>query len=173
MTTLNRRALVTGAAALVPAPALCGPAIHPDAELLDIGEQIKKRLPDYYKARQISHALYEHTKCATSLSLPGDLSASQKWERASDESGYSDAFERADELYLPIYELAKRASKVPLRTLDGTPVKAMATLVEMDCIDIIEVIPDASVWALLEIAQLGGFAAPPWMKRAGRMALLP
>src|SRR5262249_30562532 len=45
MTTLNRRALVTGAAALVPAPALCGPVIHPDAELLDIGEQIKKRLP--------------------------------------------------------------------------------------------------------------------------------
>src|SRR5215471_15733587 len=165
MTTLNRRALVTGAAALVPAPALCGPVIHPDAELLDIGEQIKKRLPDYYKARQISHALYEHTKCATTLSLPGDLSASQKWERASDESGYSDAFERVDELYLPIYELAKRASKVPLRTLDGTPVKAMATLVEMDCIDIIEVIPDASVWALLGMAQLGGFAAPPWMKR--------
>jgi hypothetical protein len=99
---------------------------------------------------------------------------SEKWERASDESGYSDAFERADELYLPIYELAKRASKVPLRTLEGTPVKAMATLVEMDCIDIIDVIPDASVWALLEIAQLGGFAAPPWMmKREGRMALLP
>jgi hypothetical protein len=49
----------------------------------------------------------------------------------------------------------------------------MATLVEMDCIDIIEVIPDASVWALLEIAQLGGFAAPPWMKREGRVALLP
>jgi hypothetical protein len=174
MTTLNRRGLVTRATALVPEPASCGPGIHLDAELLAIGEQIKKRLPDYYKARQISHALYEHTKCATSLSLPGDLSVSEKWERASDESGYSDAFERADELYLPIYELAKRASKVPLRTLEGTPVKAMATLVEMDCIDIIDVIPDASVWALLEIAQLGGFAAPPWMmKREGRMALLP
>jgi hypothetical protein len=49
----------------------------------------------------------------------------------------------------------------------------MATLVEMDCIDIIEAIPDASAWTLLEIAQLGGFAAPPWMKREGRMALLP
>jgi hypothetical protein len=82
-------------------------------------------------------------------------------------SGYSDAFERANELYLPIYELAKRASKVPLRTPKGTPVKAMATLVEMDCIDIIEAIPDASAWALFEIAQLGGFAAPPWMKREG------
>jgi hypothetical protein len=173
MTTLNRRDFVTRATALVPEPASGGPGIHPDAELLAIGEQIKKRLPDYYKARQISHALYEHTKCATSYSFPGDLSASEKWERASDESGYSDAFERADELYLPIYELAKRASKVPLRTLEGTPVKAMATLVEMDCIDIIEVIPDASVWALLEIAQLGGFAAPPWMKREGRVALLP
>jgi len=173
MTTLNRRALVTGAAALVPAPALCGPAIHPDAELLDIGEQIKKRLPDYYKARQISHALYEHTKYATGPSLLGDLSASENWERASDESGYSDAFERANELSLPIYELAKRASKVPLRTLEGTPVKAMATLVEMDCIDIIEATPDASAWALLEIAQLGGFATPPWMKREARMAVLP
>jgi hypothetical protein len=169
MTTLNRRGLVTRTTALVPEPASRGPGIHPDAELLAIGEQIKKRLSDYYKARQISHALYEHTKCATSRSFPGDLSVSEKWERASDESGYSDAFERADELY----ELAKRASKVPLRTLEGTPVKAMATLVEMDCIDIIEVIPDASVWALLEIAQLGGFAAPPWMKRGGRMALLP
>jgi hypothetical protein len=51
MTTINRRALVAGAAALVPAPALSGPVIHTDAELLDIGEQIKKRLPDYYKAR--------------------------------------------------------------------------------------------------------------------------
>jgi hypothetical protein len=81
MTTLNRRALVTGAAALVPAPAVCGPVMHPDAELLDIGEQIKKRLPDYYKARQISHALYEHTRYATGLSLLGDISASEKWER--------------------------------------------------------------------------------------------
>jgi hypothetical protein len=116
MTTLNRRAVVTGAAALVPAPALCKPVTHPDAELLDIGEQIKKRLPDYYKARQISHALYEHTKYATGPSLLGNLSASEKWERASNESGYSDAFERANELYVPIYELAKRASKVPLRT---------------------------------------------------------
>src|SRR6266516_2140471 len=139
MTTLNRHGLVTGATALVPAPASCGPVIHPDAELLAIGEQIKKRLPDYYKARQLSHGLYEHTKRTTSHSFPGDLSVSEKWEQASDESGYTDAFERADELYLPIYELAKRASKVPLRTLDGTPVKAMATLVEMDCIDIIEV----------------------------------
>jgi hypothetical protein len=82
----------------------------------------------------------------------GDLSASEKWERASNESGYSNAFERANELYLPIYELAKRASKLPLRTPEGTPVKAMATLVEMDCIDIIDAIPDASAWALLEIA---------------------
>ena len=49
----------------------------------------------------------------------------------------------------------------------------MATLVEMDCIDIIEAIPAASAWALLEIAQLGGFAAPPWMKRKARMAVLP
>src|SRR5262249_42666368 len=87
------------------------------------------------KARQISHALYEHTKYATGPSLLGDLSASEKWERASNESGYSDAFERANELYLPICELAKRASKVALRTPEGTPVKAMATHVEMDCID--------------------------------------
>jgi hypothetical protein len=42
MTTINRRALVTVAAALVPAPALSGPATHPDAELLGIGEQIKE-----------------------------------------------------------------------------------------------------------------------------------
>jgi hypothetical protein len=173
MTTINRRALVAGAAALVPAPALGGPVIHPDAELLDIGEQIKKRLPDYYKARQISHALYEQTEYATGPSRWGDLSASEKWERASNESGYSVAFERANELYSPICELAKRARKIPLRTPEGTPVKAMATLVEMDCIDIIEAIPDASAWALLEIAQLGGFAAPPWMKREGRVALLP
>jgi hypothetical protein len=67
MTTINRRALVAGAVALVPAPALSGPVIHPDAELLDIGEQIKKRLPDYYKARQISHALYKQTEYATAL----------------------------------------------------------------------------------------------------------
>jgi hypothetical protein len=60
-----------------------------------------------------------------------------------------------------------------LRTPEGTPVKAMASLVDMDCIDIIDTVPDASAWALLEIAQLGGFAAPPWMKREGRMALLP
>lgn len=173
MTTLNRRALVTGAAALVPAPAVCGPVMHPDAELLDIGEQIKKRLPDYYKARQISHALYEHTRYATGPSLLGDLSASEKWERASNESGYSDAFDRANELYLSIYELAKCASNIPLRTSEGTPVKAMAALVEMDCIDMIDAIPAASAWALLEIAQLGGFAAPPWMTREGRMALLP
>jgi hypothetical protein len=26
--------------------------IHPDAELLDVGEQIKRLLPDYYKERQ-------------------------------------------------------------------------------------------------------------------------
>jgi hypothetical protein len=173
MTTVNRRALLTGAAALVPAPALCRPVIHPDAELLDIGEQIKKRLPDYYKARQISHALYEQTEYATVPSRPGDLSAREKWERASNESEYSDVFERANELYSPICELAKRARKIPLRTPEGTPVKAMATLVELDCIDIIDAIPDASAWALLEIAQLGGFAAPPWMKREGRMALLP
>jgi hypothetical protein len=172
MTSINRRALVTGAAALVPAPASSGPVIHPDAELLDIGEQIKKRLPDYYKARQISHALYEQTEYATGPSSPG-LSASEKWERASNESGYSDAFDRANELYSPICELAKRARKIPLRTAEGTPVKAMAILVELDCIDIIDAIPDASAWALLEIAQLGGFAAPPWMKREGRMALLP
>src|SRR5262249_20980613 len=125
------------------------------------------------KRAKISHPLYEHTKYATGPSLLGDLSASEKWEWASNESGYSDAFERANELYLPICELAKRASKVPLRTPEGTLVKAMATLVEMDCIDIIEAIPDASAWTLLEIAQLGGFAAPPWMKREGRMALLP
>jgi hypothetical protein len=143
MTTINRRALVAGAAALVPAPALSGPVIHPDAELLDIGEQIKKRLPDYYKARQISHALYEQTEYATGPSRPGELSASEKWERASNESGYSDAFERANALYWPIYELANRASKIPLRTAEGTPVKAMATLVTMDCIDIIDAIPDA------------------------------
>src|SRR5215467_7643975 len=111
MTNLNRHGLVTRAVAPVPEPASRGPGIHPDAELLDIGEQIKKRLPDYYKARQISHALYEHTKYATGPSLLGDLSASENWERASDESGYSDAFERANELSLPIYELAKRASK--------------------------------------------------------------
>jgi hypothetical protein len=173
MTTINRRVLVTGAAALVPAPALGGPVIHPDAELLDIGEQIKKRLPDYYKARQISHALYEQTEYATEPSRWGDLSTSEKWERASNKSEYSDVFERANELYSPICELAKRARKIPLRTPEGTPVKAMATLVEMDCIDIIDAIPDASAWVLLEIAQLGGFAAPPWMKREGRMALLP
>jgi hypothetical protein len=173
MTSINRRALVTGTAALVPAPASSAPVIHPDAELLDIGEQIKKRLPDYYKARQISHALYKQTEYATGPSRPGELSASEKWEQASNESGYSDAFERANELYWPIYELAKRARKIPLRTPEGTPVKAMATLVEMDCIDIIDAIPDASAWALLEIAQLGGFAPPPWMKREGRMALLP
>jgi hypothetical protein len=173
MTTINRRVLVAGAAALVPASALSGPVIHPDAELLDIGEQIKKRLPDYYKARQISHELYEQTEYATGPSRPGDLSASEKWERASSESGYSDAFDRANELYSPIFELAKRASTIPLRTAEGTPVKAMATLVEMDCIDILDGIPSASAWALLEIAQLGGFVAPPWMKTEGRMALLP
>jgi hypothetical protein len=163
MLTINRRALVTSAAALVPAPALGGPMIHPDAELLDIGEQIKKLLPDYYKARLISHALYEQTEYATGRSRPGDLSASGEWERASNESGYSDAFERANELYWPMCALAKRANKIPLRTPEGTPVKAMATLVEMDCIDIIDAIPNASAWALLEIAQLGGFAAPPWI----------
>src|SRR5262245_28111588 len=171
MTTINRRSLVTGAAALVPAPALGRPATHPDAELLDLGEQIKKLLPDYYKARQISHALYEQTEYATGPSHSGNLS--ERWERASNESGYSYAFETANELYSPICELAKRATKIPLRTPEGTPVKAMATLVEMDCIDLIEAIPDASAWTLLEIAQLGGFAAPPWMKREGRMALLP
>jgi hypothetical protein len=32
---LNRRAVVAGAAALVPGPALGRPATHPDAELLD------------------------------------------------------------------------------------------------------------------------------------------
>jgi hypothetical protein len=173
MTSINRRVLVAGAAALVPASALGGPVMHPDAELLDIGEQIKKRLPDHYKARQISHALYEQTEYATGPSRPGDLSAREKWKRASNESEYSDVFERANELYSPICELAKRARKIPLRTPEGTPVKAMATLVEMDRIDIIDAIPDASAWALLEIAQLGGFAAPPWMKREGRMALLP
>jgi hypothetical protein len=136
--------------------------IHPDAELLDIGEQIKKLLPDYYKARQISHALYEQTEYATGR--PGPLTVGEKWEQASNETGYSDAFDRANELYCPICELAKRASKISLRTPEGTPVKAMATLVEMDCIDIIDVIPDASAWVLLEIAQLGGFASPPWMK---------
>ena len=41
----------------------------------------------------------------------------------------------------------------------------MAGLVEMDCIDIIDAIPDASAWALLEIAQLGGFLTPPWVKK--------
>ena len=173
MTTINRRALVTCAAALVPAPALSGPVIHPDAELLDIGDQIKKRLPDYYKARQISHALYKQTEYATGPSRRGALSASEKWEQAANESAYSDAFERANELYWSIYELAKRASKIPLRTPEGTPVKAMVALVEMDCIDIIDAIPDAGAWALVEIAQLGGFAAPPWMKREGRMALTP
>src|SRR5262249_36128415 len=165
MTTINRRAVVTGAVALVPAPALGGPATHPDAELLDIGEQIKELLPDYYKARQISHALYEQTEYATGASRPGILSDSERWERASNESGYSDAFDRANELYRPICELAKRASKISLRTPQGTPVKAMATLVEMDCIDLIDAIPDASAWALLEIAELGGFEAPPWMKK--------
>jgi hypothetical protein len=173
MTSINRRALVTGAAALVPAPALCGPVIHSDAELLDIGEQIKNRLPDYYKARQIGHALYEQTEYATGRSRTGELSASEQCERASNESEYSAAFERANELYWPIFELAKRASTIPLRTAEGTPVKAMATLVEMDCIDILDAIPSASAWALLEIAQLGGFVAPPWMKTEGRMALLP
>jgi hypothetical protein len=147
MLTINRRALVAGAAALVPAPALSGPTIHPDAELLDIGEQIKKLLPDYYKARQISYALYEQTENATGPSRTGGFSASEKWERASNESGYSDAFDRANELYCPICELAKRANKISLRTPEGTPVKAMATLVEMDCIDIIDAIPDASAWA--------------------------
>ena len=165
MTTINRRAVVTGAVALVPAPALGGPAIHPDAELLDIGEQIKKLLPDYYKARQISHALYQRTEYATGPSRPGTLSDSERWERAASESGYSDAFDRANELYSPICDLAKRASKISLRTPEGTPVKAIATLVEMDCIDLIDAIPDPSAWALLEIAELGGFAAPPWMKR--------
>jgi hypothetical protein len=152
----------------LPAPALSGPVIHPDAELLDIGEQMKKLLSDYYEARQISHELYEQTEYAAGRSCPGgDLSASEKWERASSESGYSDVFERANELYSPICELAKRARKIPLRTPEGTPVKAMAALVEMDCIDIIDAIPDASAWALLEIAQLGGFAAPPWTKEKG------
>jgi hypothetical protein len=153
MTTINRRALVTGAVALVPAPALSAPAIHPDAELLDIGEQIKNRLPDYYKARQISHELYEQTEYATGRSCPGgELSESERWEWASNESGYSDAFERANELYWPICELAKRASKLPLRTPEGTPVKAMATLVDMDCIDIVDAIPDASAWAFRDRA---------------------
>src|SRR5215813_14319522 len=109
MTTVNRRAVVAGAAALVPASALCEPVIHPDGELLDIGEQMKKLLPDYYKARQISHALYEQTEYAPGPSRLGDLSDSERWERASNESGYSDAFERANELYRPICEVAKRA----------------------------------------------------------------
>jgi hypothetical protein len=72
---------------------------HPDAELIDLGEQIKKRLPDYYKARQISHALYEQTEYATGSSRTGALSASAQWKRASQESEYSAAFERANELY--------------------------------------------------------------------------
>jgi hypothetical protein len=173
MTTINRRTLVAGAGALIPAPALSEARTHPDAELLDLGEQIKKRLPDYYKARQISHALYEQTEYATGRSRTGELSASEQWERASNESEYSAAFERANELYLPIFELAKRASTIPLRTAEGTPVKAMATIVEMDCIDILDAIPSASAWSLLEIAQLGGFVAPPWMKTEGRIALLP
>jgi hypothetical protein len=173
MTTINRRALVAGAGALIPAPALSEARTHPDAELLDLGEQIKKRLPDYYKARQIGHALYEQTEYATGRSRTGELSASEQCERASNESEYSAVFERANELYWPIFELAKRASTIPLRTAEGTPVKAMATLVEMDCIDILDAIPSASAWALLEIAQLGGFVAPPWMKTEGRMALLP
>jgi hypothetical protein len=46
MTTINRRAFVAGAVALVPAPALSGPVMHPDAELFDIGDQMKKLLPD-------------------------------------------------------------------------------------------------------------------------------
>src|SRR5262245_4274242 len=162
---LNRRAVVAGAAALVPAPALGGPAIHPDAELLDIGEQIKKLLPDYYKARQISDALYEQTEYATGPSNPGNLSDSERWERASNESGYSDAFDRANDLYWPICELAKRARKIPVRTPEGTPVKAIAALVEMECMDLIDAIADPSAWALLEIAELGGFVAPPWMRR--------
>src|SRR5262245_66254839 len=100
MTSINRRALVTGAAALVPAPALGGPAIHPDAELLDIGEQIKKLLPDYYKARQISHALYQRTEYATGPSGPGTLSESERWEGADRAGGSSDVFDRASALYL-------------------------------------------------------------------------
>src|SRR5262244_3059873 len=79
MTTVNRRAVVAGAAALVPASALCEPVIHPDGELLDIGEQIKKLLPDYYRARQISHALYEQTEYAT----PTARAISQRPRRGS------------------------------------------------------------------------------------------
>src|SRR5262249_14498950 len=173
MTTINRRALVAGSAALIPVPALSEARTHTECEVIDLGEQLKKRLPDYYKARQISHALYEQTEYATGRSRTGELSASEQWKRASKESEYSAAFERANELYWPIFELAKRASTIPLRTAEGTPVKAMATLVEMDCIDMLDSIPSASAWALLEIAQLGGFVAPPWMKREGRMALLP
>src|SRR5262249_26271562 len=100
---------------------------------------------------------------ARGASRPDDQSANR--ELACQESRYSDAFDRANELYSPICELAKRARKIPLRTPEGTPVKAIATLVEMDCIDLIDAIPDASAWALLEIAELGGFEAPPWMKR--------
>jgi len=165
MTTVNRRAVVAGAAALVPASALCEPVIHPDGELLDIGEQIKKLLPDYYRARQISHALYEQTEYATGPDRTGNLAAAETWERASNESGYAEAFARANELYFPICEVAKRTRTIPVRTPEGTPVKAMAGLVEMDCIDIIDAIPDASAWALLEIAQLGGFLTPPWVKK--------
>jgi hypothetical protein len=147
-----------------PAPALCGPMSHPDAELLDIGEQIKKLLPDYYKARQTSHALYEQTEYATGVCRPGDQSAYR--EVACQESRYSDAFDRANELYSLICELAMRARKIPLRTPEGTPVKAMAILGGIDCIDLIDAIPDPSAWALLEIAELGGFEPPPWMKGA-------
>jgi hypothetical protein len=60
MSTMNRRAILAGAAAFAPLPAFAL-AANPNADLLALGAFMKLDLPEFYEALRVSHRLHKRT----------------------------------------------------------------------------------------------------------------
>jgi hypothetical protein len=138
-TTMNRRALVAGAAVLpaiaIPAAAQCIPK-ELDAELLVLGAQLNRaheeaeRLSEAFEA--INQPLHDHAMETASIMFPHQTHPKEwgalffeLWKKGADaaQPAYRDADKAMDAAWARYGAIAKVISETPAKTFQGLAVK--------------------------------------------------
>lgn len=137
MSTIDRRAVLTSAAAAIPAaalatvPALAAP--EPDAELIALGREIEAFLPSYLEATLRScflgwdahHILNQILERAGTEEHTNEEMLNAHAE-AEDHVGYPQWGKRADNMLGEATRLADAVAALPAKTNEGLRVKTLA-----------------------------------------------
>jgi hypothetical protein len=158
-TSLNRRAILAGAAAL---PAMSIPALAADAELLAIGEKMRALWSPYWEAKARAHEEHERMFEFAGANRPDYVKIARKWSVEEERANWKEAEAKTDhraaadrrsELGDQMVPLAEAASEFEATTMAGVGVLAAAALFLGDDFDI----ADEAHALLVSLAGAAGF----------------